>query len=171
MPVPLQVPPKSNARRAGTYLEQLLRWADERARSGVPRQTICDALLRAPDISLDSFLDLPPDDRDVCLDHKGSRIKAAREVAQVMVNRDLNGRALEREGRVREAILQYEANLSDKCAAIYSYDRLRILYTEGRDFPNAVRVCYAFLLAAKNGAEAEVYQAHLQELISEPSAP
>ena len=166
MPLPLHVPPKSNARRAGTYLDQLLCWAEECARSGVPRQSICDALLRAPDISLDSFLHLPADQRDECLEDKGSRIKAAREIAQIMVNRDLNARALEREGRIQEAILLYEANLSDKSASVTPYDRLRILYAERSDYRNAIRVCYAFLLAAKNSGEAELFQERLRELLS-----
>ena len=166
MPLLLHVPPKSKSKRAGSYQDQLIRWAEERARQGVPRQTICDALLRAPDISLDSFLHLPPDQRDVCLEDKGSRIKAAREIAQVMVNRDLSARALEREGRLSDAIRLYEANLSDKCSAVNSYDRLRVLYTEQGDIQSAIRVCYAYLMVAKNSADAEAIQQHLYDLVT-----
>ena len=162
----LQVPPRSNSRRPGAYLEHLLQWADERARAGIPRQAICDALLRAPDVSLESFLEMTFSEKDQCLDEKGARIKAAKAVSQVMVNRDLNGRSLERDGNIEGAIRLYESNISDRCSASTSYERLRAIYGERLDFANAIRVCYAYLLAAKNGADAEQFQGYLDDLLA-----
>jgi tetratricopeptide (TPR) repeat protein len=169
MPYSIHVPHRSKDKRAGTYLEQLLRWADERAKAGIPRQALSDALLRAPDISLGTFLEMPVPERHVCLDEKGARIKAARSVAQVMINRDLNGRALEREGNIEDAVRLYEANLSDGYTTNTSYERLRTIYTERMDYAAAIRVCYAYLLIAKNNGDAEQFQRYLDDLLSRPS--
>ena len=83
-----------------------------------------------------------------------------------MIDRDLNGRTMEKDGRIDDAVRLYEANLTDKCATMTSYDRLQAIYRERLDYRSAVRVCYAFLLVTKNSADAELFQRHLQELVS-----
>ena len=55
------------------------------------------------------------------------------------------------------------------CSSATSYERLRVIYTERMDYPNAIRVCYAYLLASRNSAEAEQFQAHLQHLLARPT--
>lgn len=50
------------------------------------------------------------------------------------------GIALEKEGRIDEAIETYENNISLGYKATHSFDRLRILYRKRKDYDNMVRV-------------------------------
>lgn len=79
---------------------------------------------------------------------KGAHLEWSRiesELGAILTSRNTEGREMEKQGRVDEAINLYEANVADKVDAPFPYDRLRIIYTKRKDYQNAIRVCEAFL--------------------------
>src|SRR5687768_14516374 len=74
--------------------------------------------------------------------------EAEARLFNAMVERNLKGQALERSGKIDEAIVQYEQNLADRFSGNYPYDRLRILYTKRKQYYEAMRVCKAFVNVA-----------------------
>ncbi len=134
---------------------QLVQWANEELKKGVPRQIICTQLL-----NIDTS-EMHPDDMQ-------SYMEVERELSGVMVQRNLDGKALEKEGRIDEAISLYEANIQDKFVGSHPYERLRIIYTKRQDYPNAIRVCQAFIdldtLELLNEANRK-HMAHFEEWV------
>jgi tetratricopeptide (TPR) repeat protein len=64
---------------------------------------------------------------------------------QIMVERNLQGKDMEKAGRIEEAIALYEANVRDRFDGTHPYDRLRILYTREKQYDDAIRVCEAYV--------------------------
>lgn len=87
-------------------------------------------------------------------------------VEGVMVDRNLRGIELEKQGRLDEAISLYEANVADKFDGTHPYTRLRIIYTKRTDYQAAIRICQAFLsdIPPKQRADSP-FQHHLAKLI------
>lgn len=56
------------------------------------------------------------------------------------VNRNLKGIELEKEGEIVEAILLYEANVSECFEGNFPYDRLRIIYNKLKRYEDVIRV-------------------------------
>lgn len=102
-----------------------LQWAYAQMAGGVPRQVICDELLFG---KVDSPLDRAP------------RSEAEQDLSAVMVDRNLLGRAMEKAGRVDDAIALYEANVADQFGGSHPYDRLERLYRKRGDSTNVLRV-------------------------------
>lgn len=72
-------------------------------------------------------------------------MKTIAEQYSLMVERNLQGIELERQGLTVAAVTLYEANLRECFDGSHPYERLRIFYTKRHDYPNAMRVCQAFL--------------------------
>jgi len=72
-------------------------------------------------------------------------MKAASHLLDVTVDRNLNGKTLETQGKIDKAIALYEENVSDLFEGDFPYDRLRIIYTKRNQFAEAIRVCRAFV--------------------------
>lgn len=68
-----------------------------------------------------------------------------REQDRIHLERNLQGIELEQKGLSVEAATLYEANLRECFIGSHPYERLRIFYTKRHDYPNAIRVCQAFL--------------------------
>jgi len=56
------------------------------------------------------------------------------------VERNLQGKELERSGRTEEAIRLYEANISDNFDGSFPYVRLATIYRKRKDFQSEIRV-------------------------------
>lgn len=90
---------------------------------------------------IDGITDIEIDDAVV------AKIKAKRE-KEKEAERKLNecaemnnrGMELEAEGRIDEAILIYEENISSGYPAAHSFDRLMILYRRTKDYKNEIRI-------------------------------
>ena len=74
----------------------------------------------------------------------GSRYEDVRHAAQrmeeVIVNRNLRGRDLEKQGKPDDAIALYEQNVSDEVDTPHPYWRLTILYDKAGKYKEEIRV-------------------------------
>ena len=120
-------------KKTKTYEEELAAARKEYAtlverklKAGVPRQHIWNELMS---LKLKDLASLT------------ARAEAEHAVATVMVDRNLRGKELEAKGKLDQAIPLYEANLVDRFVGTHPYERLRIIYTARKDYPNAIRVC------------------------------
>lgn len=104
---------------------QVAKWMKQ----GATRQAVCDKLLALP--------------------VKGAKLRASldveKELFSVMVERNLTGKQLEKKGKDERAVVLYEDNLKDGFCGTHPYTRLRIIYSRRKDYPNAIRVCRAYL--------------------------
>ena len=69
----------------------------------------------------------------------------ANKIENVIVERNLTGRAYEKESRIEEAIALYEQNVKDFADTPHPYERLRIIYTKQKNYDDAIRVCQAYI--------------------------
>lgn len=137
--------------------QHILAWAEAQMQQGVPRQLLCELLLRA-------------DRSNMTLAEMHAFAAAESELFGVVVDRNLRGIALEREGRTDEAIALYEANLADQFIGTHPYERLRIIYTKRHDYQNAIRVCQAYLaLPQRDPKKKARFQTRLNELRAKAS--
>lgn len=113
--------------------QSLTQWAEKQIASGVPREILSYHLLSR---GVTGHLNIEEHQAISSVQDK---------ISGAMVNRNLEGKALEREGRVDEAIALYEQNVEDWCGGSHPYDRLRIIYTKGGRVADAIRVCDAFV--------------------------
>ena len=65
-------------------------------------------------------------------------------------NNYFNGKKLEKEGKIDEAIELYEENIKLNDTAESSYWRLAVIYRKRRDYPNEIRVCEKYIKIAKD---------------------
>lgn len=109
-------------------------WLRQQIADGVPIGEIYHTLIyRSPEFMLQS------------LEFMQERSRVESELGDILVNRNNEGRELEKQGKVDEAINLYEANAADGVDMPFPYDRLRIIYTKRKDYQNAIRVCEAHL--------------------------
>lgn len=130
MPWPFSRKPKR------TDVKFWLNWAEDHMQRGVSRQEVWDRL---------SFWDIGKPPHKIDGAESMARQEASRRIGEEMVNRNLTGRELERQGKVDQAIALYEANLDDGFNGNHPYERLRIIYAGRKDFHEAIRVCQAFV--------------------------
>jgi tetratricopeptide (TPR) repeat protein len=109
-----------------------MEWARGQMARGIPRETICRLYL-----NIDSGLMSDEEAR--------AYADAERELYEVMVERNLRGRALEHQGRVDDAIALYEQNVSDRFGGDHPYERLRVIYTKRKQYDDAIQVCQIFI--------------------------
>lgn len=75
------------------------------------------------------------------------------QLEDIIVDRNVMGKALEKEGKLDKAILLYEQNVSDLVDTPHPYTRLRIIYTKQKLYDEAIRVCIAYIDAMNKKAE------------------
>jgi hypothetical protein len=109
--------------------QNLATWIESQVRAQVPRQQICQQLTA---MQAQAAAPLP---------YK----TAANDLMAIMVIRNHVGTKFEMKGRMEEAIEEYEANVRDRYEGAYPYQRLRMIYEQRRDYPNALRVCEAYV--------------------------
>lgn len=66
-------------------------------------------------------------------------------IEDTIVDRNLKGAELEKNGREDQAIVLYEANILDRFDGSHPYNRLRLLYKNRGDYASAIRVCQAYI--------------------------
>lgn len=98
-------------------------------------------------------------------------VKTLAEQYSLMVERNLQGIELEREGLDVAAMTLYETNVHECFDGSHPYERLRIFYTKRHDYPNAIRVCQAFLNLPRHPLgydekKRQRFQEHLSKLRS-----
>lgn len=131
---------------------QLLKSAQEQAQRGIPRQTLCN-----------QFLELSK--KPSSADQQRAYLEAEAALFEVMVERNLTGKELERAGAIDRAVALYEANLADGFIGSHPYERLRIIYAKRQDHPNALRVCRAYLALARGDAQKKSrFREHAEKL-------
>ena len=69
--------------------------------------------------------------------------------ARYMVRNEA-GRRLEKHGLIKEAIEQYELNVSELAEAPNAYIQLRILYTKLKRYDDAIRICHRYLVMCES---------------------
>jgi len=110
----------------------LRKWALENIERGIPRQIVCDYMLsnlNIEDSSNESF----------------AVLNVESELSGVMVERNLEGKALEKDGEIDKAIELYEANVADWFIGTHPYQRLRLIYSKQERYSEAIRVCKSFV--------------------------
>lgn len=138
--------------RKSEIKKRLLQFVEEQARLGVPRFQFYKQWMN---------LDLWKMDDAEAQAHR----EAMTALENIMVNRNLRGIELEKQGRVDKAIQLYEANVTDQFDGSHPYTRLRIIYTQRKDYTNAIRVCEAYLTDMNPDARARSpFQKHLDKL-------
>lgn len=90
-----------------------------------------------------------------------------RSIEDEIVDRNLNGIELEKQGKQEEARLLYEANVAAGFDGSHPYDRLRILYKYRGDYANAIRICEAYIRnSAQDPKLCESYRTEIEKLKS-----
>lgn len=120
--------------------EEVSQWIDAQVALGRSRQAIANDLLQeATKIDHQPVKSRSAKDfaRQIALD------SFYRELDAPFYPRNEKGSELEKEGRIDEAVLQYEANVFDEFIGSYPYERLRIIYSKKKDWANAIRICQA----------------------------
>jgi tetratricopeptide (TPR) repeat protein len=146
MPWPFSKPKKKSK-------AQILNWAQEQMEKGISRQDICTQLLNI-------------DRSKMSVEEMQAYSEAEHDLFGVMVNRNLLGESLEKEGRTDEAINLYEQNVMDKFIGTHPYERLRIVYTKRKDFENAIRICQAYIkLPHQNNGKKTKFEDYLKKLL------
>jgi hypothetical protein len=137
---------KEYARRLEILKPIIRRWANQRAQEGIPRLVLSIFLLdvaRRLGATGDAVTSI--DEIWKWSNIVEPVVNALKEVADQitgdMAARNREARAFEEAGKIAEAIALYEANVSDGFAGALPYDRLRVLYTERKDYLNAIRIC------------------------------
>jgi tetratricopeptide (TPR) repeat protein len=84
----------------------------------------------------------------------------------IMAERNDQGKQLEGQGQIAEAVALYEANIQDRFFGSFPYDRLRIIYTRQGQYADAIRVCQAYLDLPDrpHGQNKPHFQRHLEKL-------
>lgn len=111
--------------RLGKSKQEFLQWAYAQMAAGAPRQVVCDELLHG---AVESPLD------------RAGRSEAESDLSGVMLDRNLFGQALEKAGRIDEAIALYEANVADQFGGSHPYERLGVIYRKRGDTVNEMRI-------------------------------
>ncbi len=161
-------------------LETRLREAIERQRAaGIPLGHIMDSLdqihdqaekqtdhtfkqLRVSSPNFDGIIALLQDQMAWvrCIDKERARLFG------IMAERNDQGKQLEGQGQIAQAVALYEANIQDRFFGSFPYDRLRIIYTRQGQYADAIRVCQAYLDLPDRplGQNKPHFQRHLEKL-------
>ena len=95
----------------------------------------------------------------------------AHKIENVIVERNLQGKELEKQQLVDEAIKLYEANISDLADTPHPYERLRIIYTKRKQYDDAIRACQAYIDAGKQLEQAILKEYKNNDLAQQYGAP
>lgn len=121
----------SELRRPATK-PALLAWVTEQLQEGMPQWPVYLRLAKMQSESIDG--------REM-----EAISKVMDSIEDTLVDRNLKGTQLEKNGQEDKAIALYEANISDRFDGSHPYNRLRILYKNRGDYANAIRVCEAYI--------------------------
>lgn len=85
---------------------------------------------------------------------------------EAILDRNNSGMALEKAGKIDEAIRVYELSVADAFFGSHPYDRLRIIYTRQKQYQDAIRVCSAYIAlpARKHGQNKDRFRHHRDKL-------
>lgn len=136
---------------------KLLKAIDGRLKRGDPRGIILSELLRINYGKLD-------------LETLQACSKAKSQLMDVMVDRNIEGKELEKEGKIDQAIELYEANVLDRFDGSHPYERLRIHYTFACRYFDAIRVCEKYLRNTSPHQREKalpIYERHILKLKSD----
>ncbi|MBK7919318.1 MAG: hypothetical protein IPJ94_24250 [Chloroflexi bacterium] len=123
---------KKQTRAKGKTSTQVLQWAKKQHDSGVPLMIVWNEIMNSTTLE---------DGADVILAHT----RAGDEIFNAMFGRNQEGQKLESEGRIDEAIGLYEKNVTDQFIGLHPYERLRVIYTQRKDYNAAIRVCQSYI--------------------------
>lgn len=113
------------------------------------------------------------DSHKMTVQELSANMAAMRAIDSVMFQRNEQGRDLEKQGRPDEAIILYNENADDLFEGVFPYERLRIIYTQKKDYGRAIRACEAYLLMLdtirgaeekSHGSPRENMLAHIEKL-------
>ena len=110
----------------------LLAWVNEQRREGIPQWPVYLRLSKMQSESVD-------------IREMEAISKVMESIEDVLVERNLKGAELEKNGQEESAIALYEADISGRFDGSHPYNRLRIIYKNRRDYVNAIRVCEAYI--------------------------
>jgi hypothetical protein len=91
---------------------------------------------------------------------------AAREIENLVVERNLKGKEYEKAGEESKAVSLYEANVQDCFDGSHPYERLRIIYTYKKKYKDAIRVCNAYI---SNGQQDQKLKEKYTQVINDLS--
>lgn len=134
--------------------KSLAAWVNEQIKQGTPRWPL---YLRLSKMQIESDN----------VDEMNAFSKVMASIENMLVDRNLKGRELEKMGKVDEAITLYEANIADQFDGSHPYDRLRIIYESCDEYANAIRVCEAYI---NNGGHDEKLRKSFQLKIAKLKA-
>jgi hypothetical protein len=134
----------------------VLHWADDQMKRGaMPRQEVVNLLQRqgpAPGPfaghyarGIDAWPTMTGDEMQGDMKRTAATTTALQMIFEVMVVRNIEAIALEREGRQEEAMKLYEQNTADAFDGPHPYQRLLALYTASGRVEDAIRACEAFI--------------------------
>lgn len=118
--------------------EKLIREAEKEIKNGTPMEMLYEAFRQ---ISMQEDLE-----REL----RWAYSKASDHLLGIMVDRNNEGKELEKQGKIDLAIELYEANVTDKFDGSYPYDRLWLIYRDRGDYDNAIRICDAYIMLPNN---------------------
>lgn len=148
-----------NTRNHKKELSRLMKWVKSKVKNGRARMDLWRELMNEEDLPLETLM---------------ARSEVAKQIQDVVVNRNIEGIRLEKEGKIKEAIALYEANVKDCFDGSHPYNRLRIIYANMEDYSNAIRVieiCLAMnILGEKDRVKFERHLAELKVLVI-PKSP
>lgn len=123
---------KTKSKSKGKNKTQVLTWAEKQHAAGVPLMAVWNEIMNSTTLE---------DGAEVIYAHT----QAGDEIFNVMFERNQEGKKLESDELIDEAIIVYEKNVADQFIGLHPYDRLRIIYTKQKDYNGAIRVCQSYI--------------------------
>jgi len=75
-------------------------------------------------------------------------LEVANRLSETLVERNEQGGLYEKLGNTDRAIKYYEKNVEDLFDGEYPYERLRVIYSQRKQFQDALRVCERYIFMA-----------------------
>ena len=127
----------------------LTAWSKEQIQNGMPRWVLYRRLMKMQSETND-------------LEEMQVLGSAADALEGTMVDRNMKGIALEKQGKADKAMALYEANIADQFDGSHPYNRLRILYKTRGNYVDAIRVCEAYI--ANSGQDQKLCESFRAEI-------
>lgn len=110
----------------------LITWSKEQIQNGMPRWVLYRKLMKMQSETND-------------LEEMQVLGSTSDALEGTMVNRNIKGIALEKQGKEDQAMALYEANIVDQFDGSHPYNRLCALYKARGNYMDASRVCEAYI--------------------------
>ncbi len=144
---------KIRTRLYNRFHKSFLQSVDEQIKNGVPLNTIYKSFLRTSHDHME-------------YEEMLAHYDIQNSIEDILVDRNVNGKQLEKDGRTEDAVELYEANVADCFDGSHPYDRLRIIYSKHGRYSEAIRVCEAYLKNDNPGKDEQTFQQHVDNLRS-----